>query len=56
MPQMMPLNWLLLMMFFMSLFFIIMNLFYFNKNFNPLINKNKMKNYLKSDNKYNWLW
>nr|YP_010554688.1 ATP synthase F0 subunit 8 [Hydropsyche simulata]UYO79321.1 ATP synthase F0 subunit 8 [Hydropsyche simulata] len=54
MPQMMPLNWLMLMMFFMILFFIITNLFYYNKNFNPSNNK-KIKNYF-NINKTNWQW
>nr|YP_010554740.1 ATP synthase F0 subunit 8 [Ceratopsyche columnata]UYO79386.1 ATP synthase F0 subunit 8 [Ceratopsyche columnata] len=55
MPQMMPLNWLMLMMFFMILFFIITNLFYFNKNFNPSNNKKNLKNYFNT-NKTNWQW
>nr|UYO79256.1 ATP synthase F0 subunit 8 [Hydropsyche sp. XG-2022] len=55
MPQMMPLNWLMLMMFFMILFFIIMNLFYFNKTFNLTIIKMNNKNYLNVNNN-NWLW
>nr|YP_010554662.1 ATP synthase F0 subunit 8 [Ceratopsyche gautamittra]UYO79295.1 ATP synthase F0 subunit 8 [Ceratopsyche gautamittra] len=55
MPQMMPLNWLLLMMFFMTIFFLIMNLFYFNKIFKPFMNKNSMKNLL-NHSKPNWTW
>nr|YP_010586267.1 ATP synthase F0 subunit 8 [Ceratopsyche fukienensis]UZZ44029.1 ATP synthase F0 subunit 8 [Ceratopsyche fukienensis] len=55
MPQMMPLNWLMLMMFFMALFFIFMNLFYFNKTFNPSMKK-MMKPLLLNSNNNSWLW
>nr|AMV74153.1 ATP synthase F0 subunit 8 [Rhopalosiphum padi] len=50
MPQMAPINWLILFLFFFSTFYVIMNLLYFNFIKNLKINffkKNNMKNYNK---------
>nr|AGI97904.1 ATP synthase F0 subunit 8 [Eriosoma harunire]AHK17975.1 F-ATPase subunit 8 [Eriosoma harunire] len=52
MPQMAPMNWLILFIYFLMMFYIIMNLMYFNffKLFNNHKNneiKLKMKNYNK---------
>nr|YP_010554649.1 ATP synthase F0 subunit 8 [Hydropsyche formosana]UYO79282.1 ATP synthase F0 subunit 8 [Hydropsyche formosana] len=54
MPQMMPLNWMILMMFFMGLFFIIMNLFYFNKTMSINSSKKSSMNFNLKNN--NWKW
>nr|YP_009537821.1 ATP synthase F0 subunit 8 [Chalinga pratti]AYN60538.1 ATP synthase subunit 8 [Chalinga pratti] len=55
MPQMMPINWIFSLIFFISIFFIfnIMNYFIFNYkiNFN-----NINKNYSKSKNNFYWKW
>nr|AGI97903.1 ATP synthase F0 subunit 8 [Eriosoma auratum]AHK17974.1 F-ATPase subunit 8 [Eriosoma auratum] len=50
MPQMAPMNWLILFIYFMMTFYILMNLMYFNfKKIpkNKLFNKTKIKNYNK---------
>nr|UXD06480.1 ATP synthase F0 subunit 8 [Parantica sita] len=54
MPQMMPINWLLSLLFFIFLYIIfnIMNYFIFNNNNN---NSHK-KNYLKLKNSPIWKW
>nr|YP_010372448.1 ATP synthase F0 subunit 8 [Parantica melaneus]UPA56402.1 ATP synthase F0 subunit 8 [Parantica melaneus] len=53
MPQMMPINWLLSILFFIFLFIIfnIMNYFIFNNN-----NNLYKKNYFKSKNSPLWKW
>nr|APX39696.1 ATP synthase F0 subunit 8 [Exosoma lusitanicum] len=51
MPQMMPLNWLTLMIFFISLFYLFNNLNYFN-----YIYKVKAIQTDKKNVKYNWKW
>nr|QAY82045.1 ATP synthase F0 subunit 8 [Acrocrypta assamensis] len=51
MPQMMPLNWLLLMIFFILIFYLLNNLNYFNliySNYNTNFNIKKYTN--------NWKW
>nr|YP_010554675.1 ATP synthase F0 subunit 8 [Hydropsyche rhomboana]UYO79308.1 ATP synthase F0 subunit 8 [Hydropsyche rhomboana] len=53
MPQMMPLNWLMLMLFFTLLFIIFMKLFYFNKNFIMIPN---LKISSLSSFSMNWSW
>nr|YP_010586098.1 ATP synthase F0 subunit 8 [Cheumatopsyche charites]UZZ43834.1 ATP synthase F0 subunit 8 [Cheumatopsyche charites] len=52
MPQMMPLNWIILMFFFYILFYIIFSQLFFNS---PLININSKIIKLSSSN-LNWLW
>nr|AHK17976.1 F-ATPase subunit 8 [Eriosoma moriokense] len=50
MPQMAPMNWLILFMYFMLTFYIIMNIMYFNFKKNPnkfLLKKSNFKNYNK---------
>nr|YP_009566707.1 ATP synthase F0 subunit 8 [Greenidea psidii]QBB73069.1 ATP synthase F0 subunit 8 [Greenidea psidii] len=50
MPQMAPINWLFMFIYFLILFYILMNLIYFNflkKNKNNKLNKILMKNYNK---------
>nr|YP_009564644.1 ATP synthase F0 subunit 8 [Hoplasoma unicolor]QAY81941.1 ATP synthase F0 subunit 8 [Hoplasoma unicolor] len=51
MPQMMPLNWIELMIFFIILLFFFNNLNYFNILYKMKLNFSK-KNYLT----YNWKW
>nr|UXP34513.1 ATP synthase F0 subunit 8 [Monolepta hieroglyphica] len=51
MPQMMPLNWLNLMIFFIMIFFMFNNLNYFN-----FLNKSKSFHSKKISTKYNWKW
>nr|YP_010586215.1 ATP synthase F0 subunit 8 [Gumaga orientalis]UZZ43977.1 ATP synthase F0 subunit 8 [Gumaga orientalis] len=56
MPQMMPLNWILLYMFILIIFmiFFIMNYYiHINNNPNMLLNKNMSFNI---SNKMNWMW
>nr|QGU84910.1 ATP synthase F0 subunit 8 [Gibbovalva kobusi] len=54
MPQMMPINWIILFLFFSIIFimFIIMN--YYNYNMNNKILKNN--NFQFNKNKLNWKW
>nr|YP_009229573.1 ATP synthase F0 subunit 8 [Hydropsyche pellucidula]ALT58529.1 ATP synthase F0 subunit 8 [Hydropsyche pellucidula] len=54
MPQMMPLNWLMLMFFFTSILFFSLSFFYYMKFFSP-INKLILNKSIKS-NKMNWMW
>nr|BCM73185.1 ATP synthase F0 subunit 8 [Chaetosiphon fragaefolii] len=51
MPQMAPINWLILFIFFFSMFYLLMNLLYFNF-FKNLKNKIYFKNNLKNYNKF----
>nr|YP_010175318.1 ATP synthase F0 subunit 8 [Neotoxoptera formosana]QSL98445.1 ATP synthase F0 subunit 8 [Neotoxoptera formosana] len=44
MPQMAPINWLILFIFFFSMFYMIMNMLYFN-----FIKNNKIKFYFKNN-------
>nr|AKM70056.1 ATP synthase subunit 8 [Neothoracaphis yanonis] len=46
-----PMNWLILFMFFMIMFYLLMNNLYFNFNKMPKMNKSK-KNYMKNYNKF----
>nr|UOX27622.1 ATP synthase F0 subunit 8 [Nippolachnus piri] len=51
MPQMAPINWLILFLFFFITLFLTMNFMYFNYNKklkHKILNKNFMKNYNKS--------
>nr|QLY89524.1 ATP synthase F0 subunit 8 [Hydropsyche saxonica] len=54
MPQMMPLNWLLLMLVFMTMFMLSLSFFYYMKSFS-LTNKFDL-NKPKSSPKTNWSW
>nr|WVD73177.1 ATP synthase F0 subunit 8 [Monolepta pallidula] len=51
MPQMMPLNWLSLMFFFVFTFYLFNNLNYFN-----FLMKSKSFSFKKNMLKYNWKW
>nr|APX39419.1 ATP synthase F0 subunit 8 [Altica palustris] len=51
MPQMMPLNWMFLFMFFNLIYFLVNNFIYFSF----LINKSKNKFKIKKLN-FNWKW
>nr|AYW52281.1 ATP synthase F0 subunit 8 [Galerucinae sp. 7 ACP-2013] len=51
MPQMMPLNWLTLMIFFILIFYLFNNINYFN-----FLMKSKSFNFKKKKLKYNWKW
>nr|YP_009729996.1 ATP synthase F0 subunit 8 [Argopistes tsekooni]QHX99901.1 ATP synthase F0 subunit 8 [Argopistes tsekooni] len=51
MPQMMPLNWLMLMLFFIIIFYLFNNLIYFN----TMYMKKNIKTMKKSLN-FNWKW
>nr|APX39943.1 ATP synthase F0 subunit 8 [Chaetocnema scheffleri] len=51
MPQMMPLNWILLLILTMIIFILFNNLNYFNFFYN--INKNQLK---KNKMNFNWKW
>nr|APX40216.1 ATP synthase F0 subunit 8 [Psylliodes heydeni] len=53
MPQMMPLNWILLMMFFTLIFYFFNNLNFYSFLYNKNNNKNVMKSY---KYKLNWKW
>nr|YP_010953250.1 ATP synthase F0 subunit 8 [Aoteapsyche colonica]WMQ76515.1 ATP synthase F0 subunit 8 [Aoteapsyche colonica] len=53
MPQMMPLNWLILMMFFTTLFIMFLNLFFFNKKFSPYC---KIKSINSQSSFLTWMW
>nr|YP_010303530.1 ATP synthase F0 subunit 8 [Phyllonorycter ringoniella]ULF47730.1 ATP synthase F0 subunit 8 [Phyllonorycter ringoniella] len=54
MPQMMPINWILLFFFFncIYLLFLIMN--YYNYNINPIKNNMKIKNFKSSNIQWKW--
>nr|QNV11729.1 ATP synthase F0 subunit 8 [Hydropsyche fulvipes] len=54
MPQMMPLNWLLLMLMFMIMFMFSLSFFYYIKSFIS-INKLNLNN-SKISSKINWSW
>nr|YP_010834384.1 ATP synthase F0 subunit 8 [Luperomorpha xanthodera]ARH55076.1 ATP synthase F0 subunit 8 [Luperomorpha xanthodera]WFQ81653.1 ATP synthase F0 subunit 8 [Luperomorpha xanthodera] len=51
MPQMMPLNWLTLMFFFITSFYMFNNLNYFN-----IMYMSKKQSILKKYLKFNWKW
>nr|ALO76959.1 ATP synthase F0 subunit 8 [Scraptia sp. SCR03] len=51
MPQMSPLNWLTLMIFFIMIFILFNNLNYFN-----FLYKNKSSSLSKKFSSYNWKW
>nr|APX39464.1 ATP synthase F0 subunit 8 [Phyllotreta variipennis] len=51
MPQMMPMNWLFLMLYFIFFYFLILVMNYYLINYQP-----KMINVKKSQLKYNWKW
>nr|QAY81954.1 ATP synthase F0 subunit 8 [Mimastra sp. REN-2018] len=51
MPQMMPLNWLSLMFFFIMILFMFNNINFFN-----FINKKKNNKIIKKSLNYNWKW
>nr|YP_009776026.1 ATP synthase F0 subunit 8 [Aulacophora indica]QAY81967.1 ATP synthase F0 subunit 8 [Aulacophora indica]QJA26351.1 ATP synthase F0 subunit 8 [Aulacophora indica]QRI59116.1 ATP synthase F0 subunit 8 [Aulacophora indica] len=51
MPQMMPLNWLTLMLMFILIFYLFNNLIYFN-----FTNKPKLMKIKKNILKYSWKW
>nr|ARH53990.1 ATP synthase F0 subunit 8 [Phyllobrotica quadrimaculata] len=51
MPQMMPLNWLSLMFFFLLIFFIFNNMNYYNS-----IMQVKFNNFTKNKFLHNWKW
>nr|YP_010163968.1 ATP synthase F0 subunit 8 [Acanthopsyche nigraplaga]QRK25806.1 ATP synthase F0 subunit 8 [Acanthopsyche nigraplaga] len=54
MPQMMPINWILMLLFFISIFLIFLILNYYNFSYNSP-KKNSMKNFYNMNNK-NWKW
>nr|YP_009528994.1 ATP synthase F0 subunit 8 [Aulacophora lewisii]ATC73084.1 ATP synthase F0 subunit 8 [Aulacophora lewisii] len=51
MPQMMPLNWLMLMIMFILTFYLFNNIIFFNFNYKPKLMKIKKNNL-----KYIWKW
>nr|ARH54211.1 ATP synthase F0 subunit 8 [Crepidodera pluta] len=51
MPQMMPLNWLSLMLFFIMIFYL-----YNNLNFYSFLYMNKKMKFTKKESKFNWKW
>nr|APX39826.1 ATP synthase F0 subunit 8 [Apteropeda ovulum] len=51
MPQMMPLNWLLLMLFFMLILYMFNNLNFYNLNYSI-----KQKKHFKTLVLFNWKW
>nr|YP_010936431.1 ATP synthase F0 subunit 8 [Agetocera filicornis]WKW54884.1 ATP synthase F0 subunit 8 [Agetocera filicornis] len=51
MPQMMPLNWLMLMMFFIIIFYFFSNLIFYN-----LLHLPKSLTIMKTYLKYTWKW
>nr|YP_010586254.1 ATP synthase F0 subunit 8 [Hydromanicus melli]UZZ44016.1 ATP synthase F0 subunit 8 [Hydromanicus melli] len=52
MPQMMPLNWLILMIFFTSIFLLVYLTLYFNYSFQP----KKSFSQKSLNNQFNWKW